>query len=239
MKNNNWPVAAILTAPIAVMVFVWARSVGNPLDYLAHSVPPGQLLYVLSKLAGLLAFALLWAQCMLALAKRVRLLRAFPSLSLRRHLILGLATLAMCLGHLGLFFGAAWLRQGSAPWALLVPNFSAGYYKLHVSLGLLGLLALGLGVFAGWKSRRGHKGWRTLHMIWPLAFMLVFWHALAIGSESRYGAMLYVWWFIAASLGVTLISRLYGIYRNAGKSLAKPNALPSKAGLALDQEPPA
>lgn len=58
------------TGAVVPTLAVWLTSVGNPLDYLRYELPPGQALYILSKLLGLVALALLWLQCLTALAQR-------------------------------------------------------------------------------------------------------------------------------------------------------------------------
>jgi predicted ferric reductase len=195
----------VLVAPVAT----WLSSVGNPVDYFQSALPPGQALYALSKLAGLLAFSLLWLQGLLALARRVLFMGGLPPVSYGAHRGLGLALVATVLLHFGLFFSAASIRAGSPAWGLWVPHLTGGSYEFHVSLGLVALWLLLVGVLAGWRSRRGGKRWRMAHQVWLLAFMLVFLHGFGIGSESRLGAMRYVFLFVAVSLSVAVLARGY------------------------------
>lgn len=196
--------AAVLCAPL----IVWLISVKNPVAYFTNDVPPGQAVYVVSKLAGLLALSTFWGQCMLALAGRAPVLREFPTVRLGTHKVLGFLTIALVLTHVLLFFGAASLRGGAPAWNLLWPNFSHGYYSSMVSLGLIALWLLLLGVYAGWRTAKGDRAWKKVHMVWFGVFLLIFTHAYAIGSESRYGAMRYVLLFIATSLVAATWSRL-------------------------------
>ncbi|MEX2963695.1 hypothetical protein [Microbulbifer sp. TYP-18] len=192
----------------AFPIAVWHLSAGNPVLYFTRELPPGQLPYLFSKLTGLLAFSCFWVQCLLALAKGAPVLRnSMPSLTTKGHIRLGLSTLGLVLAHLGLFFTAVSLRTGAPAWGLLLPQFSQGYYQLHVSLGLVGLWLLLLAIFAGWQTYRGKRGWRKVHMAWFAVFALVFWHAFAIGSESRYGAMRYVFLLMVTSLTAIALSR--------------------------------
>lgn len=206
----------VLGAPITV----WWISVGSPVAYLTHDLPPGQSLYIFSKLAGLIAFCLFWLQCLFALAHRAPVLNGFPLTGAATHRLLGLTTFGFALLHFGLFFAAASLRAGAPAWDLFVPKFTHGYYSLHVSLGLIGLWILVVGIYAGWRTSRGRTAWRKIHMVWPAVFILVFWHAFAIGSESRYGAMRYVWLFIATSLVAATLSRLHAVWRDRKSSSA-------------------
>lgn len=201
--------ALILCAPVVI----WLVSVRDPVAYFTHSLPPGQLLFVLSKLAALFTFCFFWMQCMLGLAPRTPLLCGFPTLSLQTHRRLGLATAGLALTHVVLFLTAASYRTGAPAWNLLLPNFTHGYYNALVSLGLIALWLLALGVLAGWRVSRGKRSWRAMHMVWPVVFALVFVHAFAIGSESRYGAMRYLCLFMAVSLSTAALSRAYGAWR--------------------------
>lgn len=193
-------VCLILVAVLVAPVVVWSISVGNPLDYVVHTLPPGQALYVVAKFAGLLALSAFWVQCLLALARRTPALRGIPPVSLKFHRRLGSATLVLVLAHVGLFFVAASMRAGAPAWNLLWPSFGHGYYNAFVSLGLIALWCLLLAAYAGWQVSKGKSGWKMVHMLWFVVFSLVFLHAYAIGSESRFGAMRYVLLFVATSL---------------------------------------
>lgn len=198
----------ILVAVILAPTAVWSISVGNPLDYVAYTLPPGQSLYVVAKFAGLLALSAFWVQCLLGLARRTPVLRGIPPVSMRFHRWLGYATLILVLAHVGLFFVAASMRAGTPAWNLLWPNFGHGYYNACVSLGLIALWCLLLAAYAGWRTSRGQQGWKMVHMLWFVVFALVFLHAYAIGSESRVGAMRYVLLFMTTGLVATSWSRL-------------------------------
>lgn len=200
---------ALCGAVLVTPAVTWLSSVGNPTDYLRYTLPPGQVPYVLSKLAGLLAFSLFWLQALLALSQGTPVQKLLPPLSYQAHRNLGMVTVVMALLHFGCFFSASLLRAGSSAWGLWVPQFTHGYYTLHRSLGLIALWLLALGAFAGWRRRRGGRAWRWTHRVWLAAFVLVVLHGFGIGSESRSGAMRYVSLFIVASLSVASLSRLY------------------------------
>ncbi len=208
--------AAVLCAPVVV----WLVSVKNPMAYLNHTLPPGQSIYVVSKLAGLLALSVFWLQCLLGLAPRTPVLNGLPSVSGAVHRRLGWVAFALVLGHVALFITAASLRTGAPAWNLLWPNFTHGYYSAFVSVGLIALWLLILGVYAGWKTSRGYRGWKKMHMAWVIAFVLVFLHAYTIGSESRYGAMRYVLLFIATSVVAAALSRAHAAFGSKKSSSA-------------------
>lgn len=209
------PVAAkhrlIWTAMILVCcspLAVWMASVNNPLAYVrVGGLPPGQQLYLLAKLAGLFAICLFWLQCLLALATRAPLLTGFPAATPRLHIRLGATTSVLILGHMVLFVAAASARTGQLAWEWLLPNFTHGDYKFNVGLGALAFWLVCLTIFAGWRTARGDRRWRAIHLLWPVVFGLAFLHAFAIGTESRYGAMRYLVMFIAISLAFAAVVR--------------------------------
>lgn len=199
----------LLLALACLPVVFWWRSVQHPMAYVRLTgLPPGQALYVLAKLAGLLAVVALWTQAMLALARTVPLLRVLPATTLRQHRVLGIATALLVLSHVVLFVVATTLRKKALAIDLLWPNFDHGYYFFNVSLGAFAFWLLTLTVFAGWRVSRGHRRWRAVHLLWPVLIGLVFFHAMAIGTESRFGAMRWVMWCLAVSVGIAGLWRL-------------------------------
>jgi len=211
-----WAVAIVLCMPVVV----WSVSVGNPLEYLFQPVPAGQMLYVVAKLAGLLAICMFWAQALLALARHTPVLKGFPTSSPTLHRRMGLVTVALVIAHVGFFVAAASLRKKELAIDLLLPNFTHGYYFMFVGLGAIAFWIVMAAAFAGWRISRGHRIWKSMHMLWPAAFIASFAHAYAVGTESRYGAMRYVSLLIAISLMVALLSRLSAAWRlrRAGKA---------------------
>jgi predicted ferric reductase len=178
--------AGLACAPFAI----WWSSVQHPMAYVRlGGLPPGQTLFVLAKLAGLLAVVALWMQAMLALAGRMPLLRVLPASTLRQHRRMGMVTALLVLGHVVLFIVATTLRKQALAIDLLWPNLDHGYYFFNVSLGAFAFWLMTLTVFAGWRVSCGARHWRFVHLLWPVLVGLVFFHALTIGSESRFGAM--------------------------------------------------
>lgn len=180
---------ALCCAPVTV----WTLTVNDPMAYVRlDGLPPGQQLYLVAKLAGLLAFCLFWAQCMIALARHLPILSTWLASDLRWHRNLGIVTALLLLAHVALFVMAASLRTGHMAWDLLLPDFTHGYYRSNIALGAMAFWLVCLTVFAGWRTMRGGRRWKPVHLLWPVVFGLVFWHAFTIGTESRYGAMRYV-----------------------------------------------
>ncbi len=205
VTRTAWLIFALVCcSPVAV----WWASVNDPLTYLRADLPNGQVMYLAAKLAGLLGFFLFWLQCMLALARRAPILRGLPSSSLRLHRVVGATTALLILAHVGFFVAAASTRSDHIAWDLLWPDFSHGYYRTNIGLGAIALWLLPFMLFAGWRLSRGRRSWKSLHMVWPLVFGLVFVHAFAIGTESRFGAMRQIVLFVVASLAISLAYRL-------------------------------
>lgn len=190
-----------------VPAIVWTASVNDPMAYVRWGgLPPGQQWYLAAKLAGLLGFCLFWAQCILALARHVAPLSKWFVVDLRWHRKLGLVTASLVLAHVVLFVVAASLRTGQPAWDLLLPDFTHGYYRSRIALGAAAFWLVCLTVFAGWRTMRGARRWKIVHLLWPVVFGLVFWHAFTIGTESRYGAMRGV--MLALLAGIVIVAAL-------------------------------
>lgn len=215
------PLVCAITAAMAVAV--WVDSTGNPNAYFSATVPPGQTLYVFSKLAALLGIVMLWFQAMAALAKVTPVLRGFPILRGRLHVLFGVATFVIILMHLALFVTASTIRTKHAALDLLLPTFSHGYYRTMVGIGAIAFWALVLAVFAGWRRLRGGRFAHWLHRLVFAVFTLAFVHGLTVGSETRFGLMKYVYAFIALSLGTAVLSRGWHLLRRPKRTLAAPS----------------
>ena len=201
-------VRLVLALVCCAPLIVWLATVHHPLSYVRFGgMPPGQQLYLVAKLAGLLAFCLFWTQCVLALARHAPVVPGFPSSDLRLHRRLGLATAGLILVHVGCFVAATTMRTGHPAWDLLLPVFDQGFYKFNIGLGVVAFWLVCLTVFAGWRTSRGARRWKAIHLLWPAVFGLAFWHAFTIGTESRFGAMRYLVLALVASLAVALLAR--------------------------------
>lgn len=203
-------IAVVLAAPVAA----WWWSVGDPSVYFTHDLPAGQGLYAFAKLAGLLGFALLWVQALLGMAPRVPLFRALPVVSRSAHIWLGTSAAILIAAHVGLFVAGSSLRKKAVAWDLLLPNLDHGYYFQMITLGAVALYLLVIALFAGWRLRRGQRRWKAAHMLWPAVFVLALVHSVTIGSESRYGALVYVFFFMGSSLALIALARVAAWLRN-------------------------
>lgn len=198
--------ALVCFAPL----IVWLASVQHPLSYVRFGgMPPGQQLYLVAKLAGLLAFCLFWTQCVLALARYAPVIPGFPASDLRLHRRLGFTTAGLILMHVGCFLVATSMRTGHPAWDLLLPVFDQGFYKFNIGLGVVAFWLVCVTVFAGWRTSRGGRRWKAIHLLWPAVFGLAFWHAFTIGTESRFGGMRYLVLALVVSLTVAAMARWF------------------------------
>ena len=133
---------------LAVPGLIWYRQTGDLTFYFAEQVPEGQLLYVLSKLAGLYALVFIAWQIFAALSERVITLPAVKRNRLHRWL--GSLVIILALAHLVLFFLAVSMRQDAPALSLFLPSFK-DYYHTRLAFGL----------FALWFGRAGRcsAGW--------------------------------------------------------------------------------
>lgn len=195
-----------------IPVLVWLVSTGAPQAYLTHRVPPGQSLFVASKLCALLALTLFWLQCMTALARFSPALQGLMRLTRMQHIVLGSAAVGMIAAHVALFMAASGMRTGHAAFNLLIPHFDLGYYSVHVGYGAMALWLLVLAVIAGALRMSGRARWRWLHRAVFVVFVLAMVHGVSIGTETRFGLMKYVYAFIALSMTAAVCSWAWAIW---------------------------
>lgn len=171
-------------------------------------LPPGQLPYLLSKLAALYAIATFALQLAYGLAGvRVRTLFGHER-GMRFHRVLGLTTLGLLLVHAALFVGGASIRIGHFAIQFALPNLFADYYVSRIALGWWAALALI--VAAACALYRAHlaRWWRYAHWLAVPAAPAALIHSLSIGTESRMPVMLVAFGCMAALLLLATFLRL-------------------------------
>ncbi len=189
--SNGWLLFIVLLLIVTLPSIIWRQQTGDLGIYFSPSTPPGQLLYVLSKLAGMYALLLIALQIIRSLAGRLNLI---PPHRLRfSHPILGTLVVLLGVAHALLFFTAVSVRQGDPAWGLLFPGFR-DFYHTHLTLGVFGLWILIAVMISGVvRFINRSSAARMLHRGYWASIALVYLHALAVGTEtqSRLGLVLY------------------------------------------------
>jgi predicted ferric reductase len=187
--------AGLLSLPVAI--FLWHT---RPAPFfLTDPFPPGQSIYIMMRPAGHIAFVLIFFQIVLgsngpALARWLGCSNLAPL-----HRSLGLITLSFVLLHPLLF---AWSRSLRANHleivATFLPNPWENYWERMLFIGALGFYLFCLGTMAAlFRSHLNPLCWRIVHSFNYAAFLLAFWHAISIGSETRIFPLQILYWSLA------------------------------------------
>ena len=195
---------------VLVPVMVWWQSVGDMRVYIDYRTPPGQTLYVLSKLAGLYALFLGWLQILLMLMKQSAPDGIARRWSLAFHRAFGFTVLGCMTLHVALFVAAASLRTGHVAFGLLAPNFN-GFYATAVSLGLFGFYGIVIVAIAGVLRAAGRLRAAWVHYAALPVFGLTYLHSLLIGTETRAEPMLVLYAIMGVSLLAACVYRWRGL----------------------------
>jgi len=213
MQSLRWH-SMIFIFAFLVPCTIWYQQSGNLSVYFSAGVPEGQLLYVLSKLTGMLAlFCIAWQMIMTILGRLKPLSMQWPA---SVHRVFGGVTLVLTLTHVVLFFSAVSLRQDDPAWGLLVPDFG-DYYHTHLTMGLIGLFVLVAVAVAGLLRVLKQNQWaKHVHRLYWLSLSLVYLHALTVGSESQSSAGLVL--YITLGMMVLLLWSWYGFKQVISKA---------------------
>ena len=187
----------LLLVVVALPWMIWHQQTGDLSLYFTEAVPAGQLLYVLSKLAGMYALLFIALQIIVSLVGRLKLI---PIHRMRlSHPLLGSLVVLLGVAHALLFFTAVSVRQGDPAWGVLFPGFR-DFYHTHLTLGVFGLWILIAVMISGVvRFINGSSKARMLHRGYWVSITLLYIHALAVGTESQ------------SRLGLALYSTLGGV----------------------------
>ncbi len=198
----------LLIAVFVIPFFTWIDRLGNPFEYFQLDLPPGQLLFSLSKLAALYAISMLWLQVMYGLLKgNVFAHHALPHWSVNAHRYLGIATLVMVMSHVFLFLAAVTLRTHSLPLHFLMPNFTDGYYAGAVSLGWCALVGLLVVATIGLLRSNMQGVWLWAHRLSLGVIVLALVHAQLVGSEAQTTIWVCLTVFFCLTMIIALLMR--------------------------------
>lgn len=194
MKTSS--IIKLLISVGMVLPFVyWLYSVGDPAAYFSKNSPDGQLIYAISKLLGLYALALLWLQFILVFLKG-KIIDLSPS----EHIKIGAIAWLFMLSHFLFFLSAVAIRGGQFHYEMFFPLIVDDFYKQMVAVGALAFWLFNVVIIAGIaRKAQSSRRWASfLHKISALAFVCVFIHGYAIGTESS-GVMATLYWFYGIS----------------------------------------
>jgi predicted ferric reductase len=204
----------MLVPLIFIPVLIWFQQIGDLGVYFDGTAPLGQLSYVLSKLVGMLALVLIAGQVIFSLCHHLKLLN-IQWLG-RTHFWFGTTILLFAFSHLLLFFTAVTFRQDALAFSLFLPDFR-DFYHTHLTFGLFGLWLLIAVAGIGWLRRKNRYQWiAKFHRLYWIAIVLIYFHALAVGSESQSSAGLLLYSFlglIMLILGVWSLVRIIKVKR--------------------------
>jgi len=203
----------VLWLVLAIPAVQWLVSLSDPILW-ESQLPPGQWLYLLSKLVAQYAFLLLTIQLGLGLSlvsKRIQT----SSDHIIFHRNIGLSVLFAVLSHACLFIGGVWLRSGHFPLAVIMIQFDQGYYNTFVSVGVIAACLLICVTILGVARKRIPRLFGYLHRVAWLVWGLGFWHSLAIGTETN-STVVWSWIYYLAALVITalFIFRLFKMMQN-------------------------
>jgi DMSO/TMAO reductase YedYZ heme-binding membrane subunit len=168
--------------------------------------PPGQTLYVLSKVTALLVYVLMWWQIMLGIFKKI---------NTNHHIVFGTGIFILIISHATFFITAVSIRQEQLVLGVLLPSFTAGYYKSGLSLGVIALLFIFIATLSGTLRNRFSKYWKFGHGLVYLTFAVATIHGLMIGSDVSSGIFSYIVYGAMFSLVIALIYQKIIIPRKA------------------------
>jgi len=189
--------------------YYWLITLGDISIYFSYDIPPGQAYYIFSKLTGMYALVLIWAQIVLALLKQSSFRQSLSFWNVNFHRRLGLSA-AFCVAlHAGLFVAAVSIRKAEFAYGLLLPNFTHGFYAFSVTLGVLAVYLILAVIITGFLQKNKSIRLTWIHRFAIVAFILAFIHSLLIGTETRFSFISLNYFLMAGLLLFALWARFY------------------------------
>ncbi len=178
---------------LGIVSAFWVIGV-SALVSLSHSLPltSSKAYWFISRSSGVLAYTLLTLGVMWGLVQSGGILRPTipPPLALGLHSLLNWTSLAMAALHAFILLGDNFIKLTLGD--IVIP-FISPYRPLAVGLGVLAIYLMFLLALSFYVRRQlGQKTFRTLHYASYLTYLLVTWHSLGAGSDSRLLWPLYV-----------------------------------------------
>ncbi len=176
---------------------IWLFLSGDNFNGLARPyAPPGQTLYVLSKVIAVFVYLLMWWQMMLGIVNKT---------NIKYHALFGTGIFILIFSHVLLFLFAISTRQEKFNLSLLLPDFTDGYYKSGLSFGIFAFLCIIIAIMTGMLRKKLQRFWKVGHSFIYITFALATVHSLMIGSDVNSGMFLYIVYSAVFSLIIIFI----------------------------------
>lgn len=199
-------IAQILGVSLLLVITGLFISNGHLTEMSRSYAPPGQTLYLLSKITAIFVYLLIWFQIMVGIISKV---------NKQLHIMLGIAVFSLITIHVILFISAVSIRQDELSLGILLPNFSSNYYKSGMSYGVMALFFIVIASLAGIFRKKFQNHWKMGHGFVYVTFSLASVHGLMIGSDINSGRLPYFIYGAVVSLMLAFVykKRKY-LYRN-------------------------
>jgi hypothetical protein len=212
------PVAPSSAGRIFVVALVSTMMVLPGVQWLMNSasaisvaeLPDGQLIYLLSKLAGLYAIAFASVQIAYGLAGAHGRRTLDLDFGVGLHRALGLTVLGLAFAHAALFVWCVSVRTQHFASHYAFPIFGEGYYVERISLGWYALVAIAVAVVVALLRTRIGNAWRIIHWLAVPAGVAIAVHSLSIGTETRMPLMQIAYSAMAMLLALGAFLRFRG-----------------------------
>jgi hypothetical protein len=164
--------------------------------------------YQLFPLFGLLAFSIMWSHYM---AATVRISLGLPKPTLAKYFdVTGWVVLFLIVMHPGLLIWQLWRDGLGLPPESYLRNYVAPKLRWAALLGTVSLFLFLAYEFRRWYAER--KWWHWIEHITDVAMILIFIHALRLGTNLMRGWFRGIWMIYGASLAIFLIFLYYQRY---------------------------
>jgi len=199
---------------------------GSPLDAYDKNIPYDMGVHQLTRLAAIIAYALMVATIVLGIMLRLR----FMQRSVNRATFYGAhMTLALSALIFGTIHGLSFLYQPI--WQIgvreLTVPFTGGVQRIPVGFGILGTeLAIAVGCSVWLQRRMGYHRWLRFHQLAYVAFVLIWLHIFLVHPEPRHENLVAIG--IAAGAGTCLLAFLIRIFPS--RSRLRQRAFPGESG---------
>lgn len=163
--------------------------------------PEPKAYWYLSRSSAVVSYVLLWASMLFGLLITTRTARLWPGgpAAFELHQHTSLLALAFALFHALILLGDQFI--GYTLLTIAVPFAGVDYKPLEVGLGQIGFYAMavvGLSFYV--KSALTQRGWRLVHFLSFVTFLLVLAHGIQSGTDTGSSSMTLLYWISGGSV---------------------------------------